>query len=192
MIMAANTTLRPASKTLEWVTADRRRPDLLYLGWERRQYGRHPVPVSSGFGWQYVLITRGEPTLLLERGQRKLRAGDLLIIPPSCATGWADSTDEGSEFLLWIWRTRPHCAECATAPGTHRQWAASRRLRDELQLLHARCREELEQVDRLSALTFDQLHMAIDISIVRLTRPKTLRRNYRYAWNQQCAGQKNA
>ena len=90
MIMAAETILRPTSNAFESVSADGPRLDLLYLEWERRQYGRHPVPVSSGFGWQYVLIIRGEPTLLFEDGQRKLRPGHLLIISPGCATGWAD------------------------------------------------------------------------------------------------------
>jgi hypothetical protein len=183
MIMGTDTTLRPTPRTFESVSADRQRLDLLYLGWERRQYGQHPVPVSSGFGWQYVLIARGKPTLLLEGGQSELRAGHLLIIPPGCATGWADPTDEVTELLVWIWRTRPRCAESDTSPDTHRLWAANPRLRQELQQLHARCREEIERVDSLSTLTFDRLHVAIDISIARLTRPKTRRRIYRCAWN---------
>jgi AraC-like DNA-binding protein len=160
------------SDQIDWVAPEWARLDLLYLAHGHRQFGRYPVPVSRRAGWQYVLITRGEPTLLLEDGARKLRPGHLLIIPPGCATGWADSPDAISELLLWIWRKEPNCAECTTPRTLYRQWAINPRLWKKLEQLHTQCYEEVERPDELSYLTLEQLHVAVDVAITRLIRPK--------------------
>jgi AraC-like DNA-binding protein len=166
-------TVRPnGSNGTGWAAPERARLDLLYLGSGHRQFGRRPVPISFAPGWQYVLITRGEPTLVLEHGRKKLRPGQLLIIPPGCATGWTDRGDAVSGQLLWLWREQPNCADCAPPPRTCRQWNVNPRLWRTLEQLHAQCRQEIERPDPWSDLSLKHLHVALDISIARLIRPK--------------------
>jgi AraC-like DNA-binding protein len=172
MIMETKVTEPARPNQIDWVAPEWARLDLLYLAHGHRQFGRYPVPVSRLPGWQYVLITRGEPTLLLEDGFRKLRPGYLLIIPPGCATGWADRPDAISEFLLWIWREEPNCAECATPRALYRQWVINPRLWKRLEQLHTQCYEEIQRPDELSYLTLEQLHVAVDVAIARLIRPR--------------------
>jgi AraC-like DNA-binding protein len=175
MILATKT-IRPngsnGSNGSDWIAPEWARLDLLYLGSAHRQFGRHPVPIAVAPGWQYVLITRGEPTLVLEQGQKQLRPGQLLIIPPGCPTGWTDRSGAVSGLLRWIWRSEPKCAECATPRRMYRQWTVNPRLWRSLEQLHAQCREEIQRPDELSHLSLEHLHVALDISIARLIRPK--------------------
>ncbi len=152
--------------------AESARLDLVYLDGGHRQFGRQPVPVAAVAGWQYVLITRGEPVLVLERARKKLRPGQLLILAPGCASGWTDRPGAVSGLLRWIWRTKPKCAECAAPPGTYRQWTVNSRLWRTLEQLHAQCREEIQHPDEWSHLCLEQLHGSLDVSIARLVRRK--------------------
>jgi hypothetical protein len=88
-----------------WVCPESAQLDLLYLAWGHRQYGRNPIPVSYHPGWHYVLVDRGNPTLVLEHDQKVLDPGDFLIIDPDCASGWMDQPDAVCDLLVWIWRT---------------------------------------------------------------------------------------
>jgi len=156
-----------------WVCPESAQLDLLYLAWGRRFYGQSPIPVSRHPGWHYVLVSRGNPTLVLERGSDALSPGDFLVIEPECASGWTDDPDGVSELHVWIWRTGPRCSECTTAPGTYRLWTIDTRLQHKLEQFHALCRHEVERPDGLTKLALEQLHLAIDITVARLVKRKS-------------------
>jgi len=156
-----------------WICPQSAQLDLLYLSWGHRQYGRNPIPVSFHPGWHYVLVDRGNPTLVLEHDKKVLNPGDFLIIDPDCAFGWVDRPDGVCDLLNWIWRTGPRCSDFIPAPGTYLQWAINPALQRKLEQLHAMCREEVEQSDALSKLAIERLHIGIDVTLARLIRRKT-------------------
>jgi AraC-like DNA-binding protein len=156
-----------------WVCAESAQLDLLYLAWGHRVYGRNPIPMSRHPGWHYVLVSRGSPTLILEQEQKVLNPGDFLVIDPDCASGWTDKPDAVCDLLVWIWRSGPRCSECTAAPGAYQQWTIDPRLQHKLEQLHTLCRQEVERPDELTKLAIEQLHIAIDVTVARLIRPKT-------------------
>jgi len=155
-----------------WVCPESAQLDLLYLAWGHRLYGQNPIPVSRHPGWHYVLVNRGKPTLVLENEQKVLGPGDFLVIEPDCASGWLDKPDGISDLLVWIWRTGPRAPDCATGPGTYRQWTVGTRLWHKLEQFHGLCRQEVERPDELTKLAIEQLHLAIDVTVARLVQRK--------------------
>ena len=89
------------------------------------------------------------------------------------ASGWTDKPDAVCDLLVWIWRTGPRCTECAANTGEYRQWTIDPRLQHKLEQLHTLCRQEVERPDELTKLAIEQLHIAIDVTVARLIRPKT-------------------
>ena len=100
--------------------------DLLYLAWGHCHYGQSPVHLSRSAGWQYVLVNKGKPTLVLEGGQTTLNPGDFLIIGPECIVGWRDQFTGVSDLLIWIWRTPPRCSECRVKEAEYRNGELAR------------------------------------------------------------------
>ncbi|HVM62200.1 MAG TPA: hypothetical protein VMV72_15165 [Verrucomicrobiae bacterium] len=155
-----------------WVCPKAAQLDLLYLAWGRRQYGQTPIPVSRHPGWQYVLVNRGNPTLVLHGRQKALSPGDFLVFDPDCASGWTDEADGVSDLLVWIWRTAPRCEGYGPSLAAYRQWTIGTKLWSQLEFLHGLCRQEVEHPDKLTGLALEQLHLAVDIAVARLVRPK--------------------
>jgi AraC-like DNA-binding protein len=163
--------LPPAGRP-RWLCPESAQLDLLYLAWGHRQYGQTPIPVSRHPGWHYILVTRGKPTLVFERGKEGLNAGDFLVVDPDCASGWVDRPDGVADLLVWIWRTGPRCAECTPEPAGYRQWSIGTRLWHKLEQFHALSRQEVERPDDLTKLAIEQLHMVIDVTVARLVQRK--------------------
>ncbi len=53
------------------------------------------------------------------------------------------------------------------------KWTIDPRLQHKLEQLHTLCRQEVERPDELTKLAIEQLHIAIDVTVARLIRPKT-------------------
>jgi AraC-like DNA-binding protein len=155
-----------------WVCPESAQLDLLYLAWGHRQYGQNPIPVSRHPGWHYMLVTRGKPTFVYEKGRQVLTAGDFVIVDPDFASGWTDRPDGVADLLVWIWRTGPRCADCSPESGSFRRWTIGTRLWHKLEQYHALCRQEVERPDDLTRLALEQLHLAIDVTIARQVERK--------------------
>jgi hypothetical protein len=71
-----------------WMPQDPACAELLYLSWGARWMGDHPIPLAMHDGWVYALILEGAPRLMLQKGQRPTKRGDVFIFHPDCAFGW--------------------------------------------------------------------------------------------------------
>jgi AraC-like DNA-binding protein len=158
-----------------WVCPESAQLDLLYLAWGRQRYGRNPISLSHHSGWRYMLVNRGNPTLVFEDHEEILGPGDFLIVAPECASGLIDQSDEVSDLLVWLWRTPPGCAECEVAPGTYRRWLVGADLWRKLEELYGLCQEGVERPDELTKLAIERLHRDIDLAVARLVRRKLQR-----------------
>lgn len=150
-----------------WVCPERERLDLLYLAWGYRHFGRHPVPVSRHDGWLYALVLRGRPSLPTENAALSLAPGDVLIVDPECASGWSDTGDRRTEFLVWMWRNPPRCAACVPTAGAYRTWNVPPAVVREWNQLHAACRREVEHPDECTKASLESLRLRLDVSLAR-------------------------
>jgi AraC-like DNA-binding protein len=163
--------LPPAGRP-RWVCPKNLNLDLQYLSWGKRRFGESGVPISMHHGWIYCLVLQGNPILRLVSKAIRVQPGQILVLGPDCASGWAASTvDSVAELLTWVWNGAPRCPGLgATADGVQ-TFHADRALIRTLQQIHSLCRRELEKPDALSALALEELRFRMDVAISRFKAP---------------------
>lgn len=157
----------PPTGRPHWIPPPSAKVELLYLGWGNRWFARHPIPISRHDGWVYIVIKAGKPTLRLERSDLLVIPDEVLVIDPECASGWTDTRDQRSELLVWMWRNPPHCAECTPSKGGFLRWKFNKAFLQRLQRIHSACRNEVGKPDSWTKQALEQLHLELDVSVVR-------------------------
>lgn len=178
--MPLNTPIKQIPRTLHlppagrprWVCPQNLHLDLQYLSWGKRRFGESGIPISLHHGWVYCLVLRGNPVLQLISGAMRLQPGQILVLGPDCASGWAARTAHSvAELLTWVWNGAPRCPGLGSAAAGIQTFAADRALVRTLQRIHSLCRRELERPDSLSALALEELRFRMDVAICRLKTP---------------------
>jgi len=141
-------------------------PELLYLGWGERAYGEHPIPVARHTGWSYLVIVSGRPRLVLAEREIALRAGDLFIMHPDCASGWSDASGGRSCVLSWNWKSGPGKA-LEIGDDSPLLGRANRAALERLQQLHVHCRMEVAAPDEFTPAALAALHASVNVEFAR-------------------------
>lgn len=101
-----------------------------------------------------------------------MQPGQILVLGPDCASGWAASNAESvAELLTWVWSGPPRCPGLGSTADGVQTFTADRPLIRALQHIHSLCRRELEKPDALSALALEELRFRMDIAISRFKAP---------------------
>ena len=157
-----------------WVCPKNLNLSLQYLSWGKRRFGEFGVPISLHHGWVYCLVLQGNPILRLVSSTVRMQPGQVVVLGPDCASGWAASTvDSLAELLTWVWNGNPRCPALGSATDDLQTFIAGRVLRRTLQQIHSLCRRELEKPDALSALALEELRFRMDVAISRFKAPST-------------------
>ena len=163
--------LPPAGRP-RWVCPSSLKLDLQYLSWGKRRFGESRVPISLHHGWVYCLVLHGNPILQLVSRTIRVQPGQVLVLGPDCASGWAAPCGESvAELLTWVWTGAPRCPGLGQTPDGVQIFNANRALIRTLQQIHTSCRRELERLDALSALALEELRFRMDIVISRFKAP---------------------
>jgi len=145
---------------------------LLYLGWGRRAYGRHPIPLRRHEGWTYMVVLSGHPLLLTSGRDRRVRPGDFIMAGPEVPYGWSDQAGGKCQLLVWIWSAPP----VAAAPRPETAWVFGHAGVDgveDLQELHRRTRREIQQTDSRSPLVLEGVKVLLDAVFERAAARET-------------------
>jgi AraC-like DNA-binding protein len=178
--MPRSVSIKPLSRVLHlppagrprWVCPKTLKLDLQYLSWGKRRFGESRIPVSLHHGWVYCLVLRGNPFLQFVSGSMQVLPGQVLVLGPDCASGWAaDSVESVAELLTWVWDGAPHCPSLGRVTGGVQTFAADRALIRTLRQIHSLCRRELEKPDELSVLALEELRFRMDVAISRSKAP---------------------
>ncbi len=178
--MPGSVSIKPLSRVLHlppagrprWVCPKTLKLDLQYLSWGKRRFGESRIPVSLHHGWVYCLVLRGNPFLQFVSGSMQVLPGQVLVLGPDCASGWAaDSVESVAELLTWVWDGAPHCPSLGRVTGGVQTFAADRALIRTLRQIHSLCRRELEKPDELSVLALEELRFRMDVAISRSKAP---------------------
>lgn len=153
--------------------------ELLYLGWGGRQYGAHPIPVARHTGWSYLVILSGHPQLVLADRRVALRAGDLFIIHPDCASGWTDTSSGRAAILSWAWKSAP-AASLRVEAGSLLLGHADRGTLRKLRQLHVTCRMEVGASDEFTGAALAALRASLDVEFQRAFHRKRKRPDSRF------------
>ena len=141
--------------------------DLCYLSWGSRRFGVEPIPPTYHEGWVYILIKSGTPRLQFPaRRFRHLRAGQLVVIAPDCATGMADRGRRGCEIVSWVWRSPPSLPPIARV-STFAAFRLSSDAVGRVDELHRHCRSEISRPDACTQRRLELLRGLLDIEVVR-------------------------
>lgn len=163
--------LPPAGRP-RWVCPKNLKLNLQYLSWGKRRFGESGIPVSLHHGWVYCLVLQGNPILQFVSRAMQVQPGQILVLGPDCASGWAaNSVDSVAEMLTWVWNGAPRCPGLGPAANGVQTFAADRALIRTLQQIHWLCRRELEKPDALSALALEELRFRMDVAISRSKLP---------------------
>ena len=163
--------LPPAGRP-RWVCPKSLNLNLQYLSWGKLRYGYSCVPISLHHGWVYCLILQGSPILQLVSRATRMQPGQILVLGPDCASGWAASNAESvAELLTWVWSGPPRCPGLGPTADGVQIFTADRVLTRTLQQIHSLCRRELEKPDALSALALEELRFRMDVAISRFKTP---------------------
>ena len=151
-----------------WASTDGR-GGLLYLGWGRRDYGRYPSQIGPRNVWSYSLILRGSPTLLLADGEHRLSALDAVLFSThgNYRFGFQGQPGGLSEVLIWTWRTAPVVHEARPPLGGYHHCHVSKEACERLKALHAACRREVTNRDRITERLLKALRAEIDAEFAR-------------------------
>lgn len=163
--------LPPAGRP-RWVCPKNLNLHLQYLSWGKRRFGESGVPVSLHYGWVYCLVLRGNPILQFVSRAIRVQPGQIFVLGPDCASGWAaNSVESVAELLTWVWNGAPRCPGLGPKADGVQAFTADRALIRTLQQIHSLCRRELEKPDALSALALEELRFRMDVAISRFKTP---------------------
>lgn len=140
--------------------------DLLYLAWGRRYYGRHPIPVRLHHGWSYMVVLRGNPTLVAGSRTIVTQPGTLILAGPDVPYGWTDRKNRISSLLVWVWAPPPGLGRAAK-PTTCRIRLAGAEGLGNLGELHLLTRREVQSPDEISPAVLTALRQLVESAFAR-------------------------
>jgi len=159
----------PGPGAPHWLPGGPPSEGLLYLGWGRRFYGRHPIPLRRHHGWTCMVVLSGQPDFLAADRRHGTRRGSLIVAGPDVPYGWADQRTAASTHLVWIWAEPPAIGGQLT---TRTCWlrTADGDLLAEIEDLHLRTRREIQRSDDYSPSSLQALKTLLDAALARCNR----------------------
>ncbi len=166
---AAREIYLPGPGAPHWLPPGQPAGGLLYLGWGRRFYGRHPIPLRVHHGWTCMVVLSGQPEFLAARRRHGTQRGSVIVAGPDVPYGWADQRAAASTHLVWIWAEPPAIGDRLTARTC---WLrnAENDLLAEIEDLHQRTRREIQRSDEFSPPSLDALKILLDAALARCDR----------------------
>ena len=139
------------------------------MGWGRRFYGRHPIPLRLHHGWTCMVVLSGQPVFLAADRRHRTRRGSVILAGPDVPYGWEDLHDAASTHLVWIWQDPPALGERLSA-RTCRLRMAENELLEEIEDLHRRTRHEIQRSDDFSPEAIGALKILLETVLARCNR----------------------
>lgn len=162
---------QPPAGRPRWVNADRPGCELQYLSWGWRRFGHDPVPVSRHAGWTYQYIASGGAVLNVAGTPHPVRAGTMVIVAPSCPSGWnAQTPRQRSRILNWTWAGQPTFPDLRPDRTGFRLLSASPEVAKAIERLHEETRNEIRFSDEAALPALNTLRQRLDILLYRLLR----------------------
>lgn len=166
---AARELYLPEPGSPHWVPRGEPPVGLLYLGWGRRFYGRHPIPLRLHHGWSCMVVLSGHPEFLADRRRHRTRRGTVIVAGPDVPYGWTDQRAAASTHLAWIWAESPAIGKRLTARTC---WLrnADNELLAEIEEVHRKTRHEIQRSDDYSPPSLQALKTLLDAALARCDR----------------------
>ncbi len=146
---------------------------LIYLGWGRRDFARHPLPVHCDLGTSYFLLFSGQILLTSGQEQSLVRGPKALLIDSDCLFGITQTRSENVNILVWVWKGPPLSPELRPATGGHTALDIRKTSLNSLKELHTRCRKEVAISDGCLSFTLPALRHLLEAEILRASRPSS-------------------
>ncbi len=159
----------PAPGSAHWQPGGTPPGGLLYLGWGRRFYGRHPIPLRLHHGWTCMVVLSGQPVFLAADRRHATRRGSVMLAGPDVPYGWEDQRSATSTHLVWIWKDPPGLPERLTPRTCWLRFAESDLL-TEIEDVHRRTRHEIQRTDDFSPRAIGALKTLLDTALARCDR----------------------
>lgn len=144
---------------------------LIYLGWGRRDFSKHPVRMHYDLGTNYYLVERGEIKIQTNGRTEVLRGPTICLLDSECPFGINQTRREIVSILVWIWRGSPLEESLKPPPGGFRTAPLGIAALSALADLHERCRNEVALADAGTPAALDALHRLLDVEICRAMQP---------------------
>ena len=156
----------PAPGSAHWQPGGMPQGGLLYMGWGRRFYGRHPIPLRLHHGWTCMVVLSGQPVFLAADRRHRTRRGSVIVAGPDVPYGWEDKPSEASTHLVWIWKEPPTHGGSLSARACWLRNADDEQLA-EIEDLHHRTRNEIHRSDDYSPEAIAALKILLETVIAR-------------------------
>ncbi len=166
---AAREIYLPGPGAPHWLPPGQSAGGLLYLGWGRRFYGRHPIPLRVHHGWTCMVVLSGQPEFLVARRRHSTGRGSVIVAGPDVPYGWADQRAATSTHLVWIWAEPPDIGDRLTARTCWLR-SAENDLLAEIEDLHQRTLREIQRSDEFSPPSLEALKTLLDAALARCDR----------------------
>jgi AraC-like DNA-binding protein len=166
---AARELYPPGPGSPYWLPSGQPPGGLLYLGWGRRFYGRHPIPLRLHHGWTCMVVLSGQPEFLAAERRHRARRGSVIVAGPDVPYGWTDQRAATSTHLVWTWGEPPVIGGRLTARTCWLR-TADNDLLAEIEDLHRRTRREIQRADDSSPISLRALKTLIDAALARCDR----------------------
>ena len=161
IMKAARGLVLPGPRAPHWQPSGHPPGGLLYLGWGRREFGRHPIPRRRHEGWTYMVVLSGHPVLLTAGRDRSVQTGDFIMAGPEAPYGWTDQAGGKCQLLVWIWSAPPEADVLLPETVCVHGHAGVEGVED-LEDLHRRTRREIQQSDSRSPRVLEGLRVLLE------------------------------
>jgi AraC-like DNA-binding protein len=94
-------------KYSKWIAPESSDMELLYLGWGKRNYHRHPIPSRFQPGYEWIYILEGNVVTYNQEMTFELRPGDLLIAHPDFQHGQKQIGNKDVKLFVIQWKSSP-------------------------------------------------------------------------------------
>lgn len=159
----------PGPGAPHWLPVGSPAGGLLYLGWGRRFYGQHPIPLRLHRGWTCMVVLSGTPVFLAADRRQPASHGSVILAGPDVPYGWSDQPGAASTHLVWIWSEPPAIGGKLTPKTCWFRNAETEQLAD-FEALHRHTRREIQRSDNLSPAAIGALKVLLDTLLARCGR----------------------
>ncbi|MEM9420682.1 MAG: AraC family transcriptional regulator [Planctomycetota bacterium] len=164
--------VRPGPGRPHWVSPTPN-PELIYLGWGRRDFSGSAITSHLNPGWTYVALVEGATRITSAGREFALEAPDCLIAGPDFRFGLRHEPGETCKLLVWIFKNAPEYEELAPSERLYKIVQTDPQMMKTIERLHAQSREEIARDCPLGSQSIKHLRALLDISLIRAGQPNT-------------------
>jgi AraC-like DNA-binding protein len=105
-------------KYSKWIGPESSDMELLYLGWGKRNYYRHPVPPRLQPGFEWIFMLKGEIETYNRDLLFQLEPGDLLVSHTDFEHGQRQRESKDVQLFVIQWKSPPELPWFRPSPGS--------------------------------------------------------------------------